>query len=185
VIYNAGGYLYDGLAIRFAVDPSLNWLSVVPPFGIVEPQMSTPVEVTMNATELEIGVYYADLLLATNDPDNPELVIPITLTVDNGSTAVGQELPQAVAFVGAVPNPFNPMTKLHFSLPRDAHVDLKIYDVAGRLVRTLVTEPRPAGANEALWNGTDNASRGVASGTYFARLVVEGQATVKSLTLVR
>ena len=100
-------------------------------------------------------------------------------------TGVGDELPRAVVFFGAVPNPFNPMTSLHFSLPNDSHVDLKIYDVAGRLVRTLASGPRPAGANRVRWNGTDDANHAVASGTYFARLVVEGEVEIKSLTLVR
>jgi len=90
-----------------------------------------------------------------------------------------------MVFFGAVPNPFNPATSLHFSLPRESHVDLEVYDVAGRLVRTLVSESRPAGPNEVHWNGKDNAGHDIASGTYFARLVVDEQVEIKSLTLVR
>jgi hypothetical protein len=100
-------------------------------------------------------------------------------------TGVGDELTRAAIFFGAVPNPFNPMTSLHFSLPRDSHVDLKIYDVVGHLVRTLVSGSRPAGDNKVRWNGTDNSDRAVASGTYFARLIVEDEVEIKSLTLVR
>ncbi|MCK4680871.1 carboxypeptidase regulatory-like domain-containing protein, partial [bacterium] len=100
-------------------------------------------------------------------------------------TGVGDELPRAVVFFGAVPNPFNPMTSLHFSLPNDSHVDLKIYDVAGHLVRSLVSGSRSAGGNKVRWNGMDNADRAVASGTYFARLVVDDQVEIRSLTLVR
>ena len=101
------------------------------------------------------------------------------------ATGIGDELPRAVVFFGAVPNPFNPMTSLHFDLPRDSHVELKVYDVAGHLVRSLVSGSRPAGANKVRWNGTDNAGHAVASGTYFARLDVDGQVEIKSLTLVR
>jgi hypothetical protein len=138
----------------------------------------------MNATNLEAGVYYADVSFATNDPGNPGVVVPVTLTV-GPMTGIGDELPQGVAFSGAVPNPFNPMTSLHFNLPSDSHVDLKIYDVAGRLVRSLASGSRPAGANKVRWNGTDDAGHAVASGTYFARLVVDDQVEIKSLTLVR
>ena len=46
-----------------------------------------------------------------------------------------------------MPNPFGPETSLHFSLPRDGRVDLRIYDVAGRLVRKLASGSRPAGEN--------------------------------------
>ena len=184
VIYNAGGYLHDGLAIRFAVEPSLAWLSVAPSSGTVVPQGDVLIDVTMNATNLEEGVYYADVSFATNDPGNPVVVVPVTLTVTPG-TGIGDELPRTAVFFGAVPNPFNPMTSLHFDLPRDSRVELKVYDVAGHLVRSLVSETRPAGANSVRWNGRDNADHAVASGTYFARLVVDGQVEIKSLTLVR
>ena len=184
VVYNAAGYLHDGLAIRFAVEPSLAWLSVTPSSGTIEPQGEALLDVTMNATNLEEGVYYADLSFATNDPDNSVVVVPVTLTV-TPVTGIGDELPRAAVFFGAVPNPFNPMTSLHFDLPRDSRVELKVYDVAGHLVRSLVSGSRPAGANNVRWNGTDNAGHAVASGTYFARLVVDGQVEIKSLTLVR
>jgi subtilisin family serine protease len=184
VIYNAAGYLHNGLAIRFAVDPSTSWLTVSPSAGTLQPQGSTQLDVTMDATELEIGEYHADVSIATNDPDHPVLVVPVTLIVTS-TTGVGEEQPRAVVFFGAVPNPLSPETSLSFYLPRDGRVDLKIYDVAGRLVRSLVSGSRPAGANSVHWNGTDDAGRAVASGTYFARLVVDGQAEIKSLTLVR
>ncbi len=184
VVYNAAGYLHDGLAIRFAVEPSLAWLSVTPSSGTIEPQGEALLDVTMNATNLAEGVYYADLSFATNDPDNSVVVVPVTLTV-TPVTGIGDELPRVAVFFGAVPNPFNPMTSLRFDLPRDSRVELKVYDVAGHLVRSLVSGPRPAGANNVRWNGTDNAGHAVASGTYFARLVVDGEAEIKSLTLVR
>lgn len=71
----------------------------------------------------------------------------------------------------AVPNPFNPQTTIAFDLPERAPVDLRIYDVAGRLVRTLI-EGRTAGPgrNEIVWNGRDAGGRHVAAGVYFCRL---------------
>ena len=184
LMYNSGGYLHDGLAVRFAVEPSLAWLTVAPPSGTVEPLGDTVLDVTMDATNLPEGIYYADVSFTTNDPMNPVVVVPVTLTV-TPETGIGDEMVEAAIFFGAVPNPFNPMTSLRFNLPSDSHVDLKIYDVAGRLVRTLASGPRSAGANRVRWNGTDDANHAVASGTYFARLVVEGEVEIKSLTLVR
>ena len=184
VIYNAAGYLHDGLAIRIAVEPSMAWLSVSPLSGTLGPQAYTRLTVTMDATELEPGEYHADLSLATNDPGHPVLVIPVTLVVSS-TAGVDGGLPRAVVFFGAVPNPFNPATSMQFNLSRDGRVDLKVYDVAGRLVRSLVSGSRSAGANTVNWDGKDDRGRAVASGTYFARLVVDGQAEIKSLTLVR
>ena len=184
VVYNAGGYLHNGLAIRFAVDPTLGWLTVAPMSGTVVPSGSAQLAVTMDSNQLPLGTYNASISIATNDPGQPLFAIPVTFIVTDG-TGVEDLPPQSTLFLGAAPNPLNPATSLYFSLPSDGHVDLRIYDVAGRLVRTLVSGSRPAGSNQANWNGRDDAGRDVASGTYFARLTVAGQTEVKSLTLVR
>jgi flagellar hook assembly protein FlgD len=55
-------------------------------------------------------------------------------------------------------------------VPRPGHVRLSIYDVAGRLVRTLVNEPRPEGLHSVSWEGRDESGRSVASGVYLSRM---------------
>ncbi|HEY2924604.1 MAG TPA: FlgD immunoglobulin-like domain containing protein [Candidatus Eisenbacteria bacterium] len=78
------------------------------------------------------------------------------------------------AFKNTGPNPANPQAKLLYVLPRSGGasygVKLRIYDVNGRLVRKLVDGNQPAGPHVAVWNGTDDLGRGVASGHYFARI---------------
>ncbi len=76
------------------------------------------------------------------------------------------------AFVNSGPNPANPISKLLYVLPQGSKyaVKLTIFDVNGRLVRKLVDGPQEAGPHVALWNGTDDAGRGVASGHYYARI---------------
>ena len=122
--------------------------------------------------------------IASNDLDNATIEIPVILTV-GGVAPVGDLLPRVVHFSGPVPNPFNPATDLKFSLPKDAAVTMNLYDVSGRLVRSLLTDNLPAGHHEVRWNGRDDNGRTVASGTYFARLTVDGISTVKSMALVR
>jgi hypothetical protein len=71
------------------------------------------------------------------------------------------------------PNPANPHAKLVYVLPRNAdgtRVSLRVYDIQGRLVRTLVDRNEQAGPHTAVWNGTDQSGRHVSSGTYFARI---------------
>jgi len=111
--------------------------------------------------------------------------LPVTMTVSDVSAIGDDGLPKVVQFTGAVPNPFNPATDIKFSLPRQADVSLRLYDVSGRLVRSLLGETMTAGAHEVRWNGRDDSGRSVASGTYFARLVVAGEASTRSLVLVR
>jgi hypothetical protein len=78
------------------------------------------------------------------------------------------------AFKNTGPNPANPQAKFLYVLPRSGGasygVKLRIYDVNGRLVRKLVDGAQPAGPHVAVWNGTDDLGRGVASGHYFARI---------------
>ncbi len=80
------------------------------------------------------------------------------------------ELPAAYRLYEAQPNPFNPSTTLAFDLPVEGAVRLDIYDITGRLVRTLVNGNLPAGAHRVEWNGTDANGGTVASGVYFYEL---------------
>ena len=84
----------------------------------------------------------------------------------------GDVVPSVFALHGNYPNPFNPMTSIKFDLPKEAHVSVTVYDVAGRLVKTLVDEVRPAATHTVIWDGTDRTGRRVASGAYY--YVVKG-----------
>ncbi|MCB1184874.1 carboxypeptidase regulatory-like domain-containing protein [bacterium] len=83
------------------------------------------------------------------------------------------------------PNPFNPRTSLRFSLPARQEVSLKVYDVNGRLVRTLVAEMRDAGVHTVVWNGEDDRGGRAASGLYFARLVSGNVVQTRKMTLLK
>ena len=83
------------------------------------------------------------------------------------------------------PNPFNPMTTVRFGLKARSAVSLRIFDPAGRLVRTLVDEPRDAGHYTEEWDGRDNSSRTVASGVYFYKLEADVFKETKKMILLR
>ena len=84
------------------------------------------------------------------------------------------------------PNPFNPRTEIKFSLPKEQHLTLRIYDVEGRLVNTLVDERRLAGVHRVVWSGNDNAGARVSSGLYFYRLITEdGQVMTRKMMLLK
>jgi hypothetical protein len=104
-----------------------------------------------------------------------------------GATAVAAEPapPRAFALHPNRPNPFNPPTVIPFDLPEPAGVRLVIYNVAGRTVRTLLREHRPAGAYTLLWDGRNDAGREVASGTYFVRIEAGRFGSTRKLDLSR
>ncbi len=91
----------------------------------------------------------------------------------------------AARLLGAVPNPFNPSTMIRFELPRATPVTLRVYDVAGALVRTLVAGRRGPGVDTVPWDGRDGRGREVPSGIYFLELVAERGRDVAKVTLLR
>ncbi len=84
------------------------------------------------------------------------------------------------------PNPFNPVTTISFNLTAPGPVRLSVYDVSGRLVRTLVDEGEvTAGEHEAIWNGQDQSGRAAAAGVYFYNLETEGYSRTMRMTMVK
>jgi hypothetical protein len=101
------------------------------------------------------------------------------------TTGVGDR-PRPFALHAAAPNPFNPRTKLVYDLPAAAPVSLQVFDISGRLVRTLVDGvASSAGRHEATWNGRDEAGRTLPAGVYFARLAADGKTQIQRLALVK
>ncbi|MBE0564426.1 MAG: hypothetical protein IH621_00585, partial [Krumholzibacteria bacterium] len=184
VQFNSPGSLHAGLAIRFSAEPPPDWLGATPPGGTVPPGGQATVTVSCDAAGLAAGTHTAYLSLVTNDPARPVIAVPVTLTVSE-LAADEPRVPRVLAFAGAVPNPFNPATELRFELPTEARVSLRVYDVAGRLVRTLTAGRLPAGPHAVRWDGRDDRGRGAASGTYVARLEVDGAPVARSMTLLR
>jgi len=83
------------------------------------------------------------------------------------------------------PNPFNPVTQIDFYIAAAGKTVMKIFDVRGQLVRTLMNEPLPAGNHSVVWDGSDDAGRGVASGAYFYQLETNGRIMTKKSLLVK
>ena len=73
-------------------------------------------------------------------------------------------------FAGAWPNPFNPVTTIHYELAVPEHVRLRVFDSRGRLVRDLVNEVRESGAHQVVWDGRDSSGRNAGSGVYFVQM---------------
>jgi hypothetical protein len=83
------------------------------------------------------------------------------------------------------PNPFNPRTTISFSVATTTDVELKVYDVRGRFVKTLVSGTRSAGEYDEVWNGTDKSGRQVASGVYYAKFEAGSVSQTHRMVLVR
>ncbi|MCD4690493.1 T9SS type A sorting domain-containing protein [bacterium] len=124
------------------------------------------------------------------DPNNQrELVEKIMAWFDFDETGVNDE-PSGdftkLALRQNTPNPFNPVTNINFTVPANAGaVELRVYNVNGRLVRTLVDGEIEAGPHTVVWNGRDSAGRSVATGVYFARLSSAEEIDVMKMALLK
>lgn len=185
LLYHDDSYLRAGLAIRFEPPGFLPWVDLSPLAGSVPPGDSSALNLRFESAGLAPGTHVATLNIASNDPVQPVMLVPLILTVDAASTIPERELPGTAQLYGAVPNPFNPRTEIHYALPRAGAVALNVYDLKGRLVHRLVDGVQPPGGRVAAWDGRDWRGRPVASGTYFARLVFGAIVQVKAMTLVR
>jgi subtilisin-like proprotein convertase family protein len=109
------------------------------------------------------------------------------VALDLGRVAVEWELPSArrFALLQNHPNPFNPATTILYRTEAPGRVRLRIYDQAGRLVRTLVDGDQPAGEHEIVWRGRDDAGSTVAAGAYLYRLESGRRTAVRRMILLK
>lgn len=92
----------------------------------------------------------------------------------------GDRLPTQYWLGQNQPNPFNPVTTIRFGLPRPGRVTMRLYDVAGREVRTLVDEERPAGWHQAVLHAS-----GLSSGVYLCRMEAGEFVDTRKLLLLK
>ncbi len=97
----------------------------------------------------------------------------------------GVAFPHVFAVGPNLPNPFNPSTTISFTLPGAAAVVVRVYDVNGRIVRTLIDSPLAAGDHLAVWDGKDAAGRAAAAGIYYCRIEGGAQSATRAMVLVR
>jgi hypothetical protein len=104
---------------------------------------------------------------------------------DPGVSGVGETavLPARFALRAIVPNPTARGAVVSFDLPKDGHVDLKIYDASGRLVATLIDGETPAGARSIVWPGVDARGSRVSTGVYFCRMEAPGFSAARKVII--
>ena len=96
------------------------------------------------------------------------------------------EFPKEFTLYQNYPNPFNPVTNIHYGIPNKSHVNIKIYDLLGREVRTLVDKEQEASYYNIIWDSKDNFGNNVSSGMYLYKIVAysDGKVLVKTRKLL-
>jgi hypothetical protein len=83
------------------------------------------------------------------------------------------------------PNPFNPATAIRYAIPHAGRVRLRVFDLVGREVASLVDEEQIAGQYFIRWNATDNSGRFLSTGVYFYKLESGGKSIAKKMLLMK
>jgi hypothetical protein len=96
-------------------------------------------------------------------------------------------LPRAFALNQNYPNPFNPSTSINFDIPdgNNVQVSLRIYNLRGQLINTLVNEVKEPGSYSIQWDGRDLQGHQAASGIYFYRLAAGEFSKVRKMVLLK
>ena len=193
ISYNQN-YLRDSLVVR--IQPG--WVRVPSMEGSIPPGENNLLNLTFDASKYPRGVYQADLLIDSWDKNHQlePLAIPLTLCIDTAidtmtsGVAEDFEKPEKIALFQNYPNPFNPTTTIKFKVQSSrfkvpVHTTLKIYNLLGQEVRTLVDEPKSAGDYEVVWDGKDDEGKEVASGIYFCKLTAGSYQKTNKMILLR
>jgi Zn-dependent metalloprotease len=105
--------------------------------------------------------------------------------VDPSIQEVIEPVPTEFSLSKNYPNPFNPSTTIRYALPTDSHVSLKIYNMLGQLVITLVDDKQTSGFKEVVWDGRNKAGLMVTSGMYIYRIVAGNFVKTQKMTFVK
>ncbi|MBE0567026.1 MAG: hypothetical protein IH621_13780 [Krumholzibacteria bacterium] len=107
------------------------------------------------------------------------------LLAPSALSAVGDAPPAQTRLAANAPNPFNPATVIRYEVGTAGPVRLRVYDAAGRLVRTLLDAHHEPGPGASRWDGCDAAGRPVASGVYLYRLETADRVLTRPMTLLK
>ncbi len=172
---NVGAILFE---FDSAVNPTLlaTNMEMVAGTNKVLVYMNTTTGQSLDAVSQVISFTGDAKLVSVTAVDRDTRVLTTTITA--------KVAPTTFALHPAYPNPFNPNTNLSFTLPGAANYSLKIYNVAGQLVRTYEGSG-VSGLNVITWNGQDNAGSPVSSGVYFFKLIAGQYSATQKMVMMK
>ena len=144
-------------------------------------------ELKMTSWQLSAGELYFDLVDETGHSISKvkakegDVAIPVRA----GGSTFDDVKPAQFELKGNYPNPFNPETVIMFDLPQQTPVTLKVYNILGQVVNTVVDDVLPAGSHAVRWDGKNDQGHDVASGVYFYRIKAGGFESTQKMTLLR
>ena len=116
-----------------------------------------------------------------SNPDSGYSINNISLLGNNEN----RNIPKTFSLNQNYPNPFNPVTTLRYDIPENSHVNIIIYDILGRQVRTLVNQTQDAGFKSVLWDATNDFGKQVSAGVYLYQIQAGEFVQTKKMVLLK
>jgi hypothetical protein len=158
--YGDGGHQATNITVTISRNVELaQWMTVSPVSGTVAPGEQNSIQVICDALDLEVGEYEGKIFITSNDPDNPDMEIPVHFTVVLNSGIAGYE--KTNVLVSNYPNPFTSQTTFEVSIPQQSGVLLEVYDFTGKRVAVIVNKQLSKGNYKYTWQPETEA------GVYF------------------
>jgi hypothetical protein len=183
------GYTFFGLAgqtytvTALTTSGAMNTMTSIYPPGGGGAIVSTTTDV-FNVPALGANGYYT--IVVEDQGQDQTGNYSVTLDQTGGPTDIGDRPPVAeLALLPASPSPFAHTTQLGFSLPAEGEVQLRVFDVRGARVRSLVSDRVGAGIHSVTWDGHDERGERVASGVYYVQLQAGGEVRRQKVVLIR
>ena len=144
---------------------------VIPELNVVIGTHSFLTDVPNNHVNVLAGIIYNQII-----PLFDEVV---------GVEPISLKIPLEYSLFSNYPNPFNPITSLHYDLPEDGLVNITVYDMMGRIVKTLVNSSQTAGYKSIKWNATNDRNEPVSAGLYLYTIQAGEFRQTKKMVLLK
>ena len=160
----------------------------------------TDIHEDISDTTIGISSYSLDPILEVTSQDESVFIYYVHASdgeytvLDTGEFVLSREslginydtgIPEVFALYQSYPNPFNPITTLRYDLPEQAHVNITIYDMLGREVKTLINQTQDAGYRSIIWDSTNDYGKPVSAGIYLYQIQARKYISTKKMVLLK
>ena len=134
-------------------------------------------------------ISYATALNCQNQPEycieSDTVVFEIPIYLEYVSSQLNNSVPIEFTLHQNFPNPFNPFTTFHYDIPVNSMVNITIYDMLGRTIKTLINQPQDAGNKSITWDATDDYGKLVSAGIYVYQIQSGTYISTKKMALLK
>ena len=152
-------------------------------------QFTVQADSSISSDTIITFIAYPKALNCYNQPEycieSDSVVFEIPIYLEYVSAQLNNTIPIEFALKQNYPNPFNAVTKLQYAIPKNSHVEIIIYDMLGREVKTLINQTQDAGNRSVIWDATNDYGKPVSTGIYLYQIQAGEYMQTKKMVLLK